>query len=535
MGKIHIRITIFLSIILISLSCSKTPEELKYVEQLMEHRPDSALILLKQSSLNQFIQRSDKALYALLLSQAYDKNNELIETDSLISVATGYFDQKEPVHAAYAWFYQSRCARNRNDAKTQAQNLLKAMEYAQMTDNNKLKALISSDAANMYELQSETDSALFYEKKSYYWFRQEKDFVNLAISASNIGNLFSKNDQYDSAIHYLKIAEKIAIPLKSDLLQCTIYKTFGNASYRKKDYHTAIEYYHKAPLTRIPIYDNNKWYLLATCYTKAEKYDSAQYYLRKITDIAPTSLECYKLWQIIYEKKNNYQNALLYSKKIIAGKDSVYQMRLDESFAGLNKKYNYEKLSLQNKILQLENKQKSITILVVLLILSTIMFLFLSWRFRSKKREVEILKQLNEREKALREKANENNILLSNQTKMQKILLQNFEEYKSKALKEKKFMKSEAGNSEEVQDEIIKYIDTVFPGFSARLTQTFAQLTKRDVFICCMLLGGFDTGTIATILEIRNDSMHIQRSRLRKKLNLETNVNLVDFLQNFQS
>ena len=83
-----------------------------------------------------------------------------------------------------------------------------------------------------------------------------------------------------------------------------------------------------------------------------------------------------------------------------------------------------------------------------------------------------------------------------------------------------------------IKQEIIIYVDTKFKDISQRLARDFTQLTERDVYICCMLLADFNTGMIASILNIQNDSVNIHRSRLRKKLGMETDQNLILFLQN---
>ncbi len=535
MSKFRFKIFICLILSISALSCSVMPDELKSAEHLMENHPDSALMLLKQVDKYRLLKKSDKALYALLLSQAYDKNDVYIESDSLISIATEYYTDTEPLRASWAWFYFSRCARNRDDEKTQAQALIKAQEYAEMTDKYKLRALIASDEADMYESQGQKDSALVFNKKALHWFQIENDHYNASLAAISIGDLCTRVNQLDSAMKYLRIAQIEAAPLNNISIYTTIYKVLGTAYYYAKDYKNTLYHYHKAPLTGDNHYDDNKWYLLAFTFVKTQRFDSAKYYLKKIKSPDSMSSQYYELWESVYLSQNDYVNAFKSATKINQVKDSIYNYKLNESFASVERKYKYEHLALENKTLIIENKQRGITILVSLLILSLIMFAFLSMRFRSKKREVEILLQLSDREKALLDKANEYNALLKNQTKMQQILLQNVEQYKTESLKGKYALKTQKESTvvHNVHDDIIKHIDGVYPDFSQRILTAYPQLTMRDVFICCMLLGGFDTGTIATLLDVQYESMNIHRSRLRKKLNIDSSTNLIDFLRNF--
>lgn len=129
----HNFLHLFISILcLCIIGCSYTPNELKTAEQLMETAPDSSLQILRKLQIKKSVALI--TLYALLMSQALKKNNIKIETDSLTSIATYYFDDSDPVHAGYA--------SNRNSVNEQAKNLLKAQEYFEKTNDNKRRWLI---------------------------------------------------------------------------------------------------------------------------------------------------------------------------------------------------------------------------------------------------------------------------------------------------------------------------------------------------------------------------------------------------------
>jgi len=103
------RVYIFPLICLCFFGCSLIPGELKTAEELMETSPDSALKVLRGIRRIQLINPADKALYALLMSQAYDKNDIKIESDSLISIAANYYDKKNhPCRICMAVFRQVR-------------------------------------------------------------------------------------------------------------------------------------------------------------------------------------------------------------------------------------------------------------------------------------------------------------------------------------------------------------------------------------------------------------------------------------------
>ncbi len=502
---------------------------------MMETSPDSALMVLRLVSPIQLINPADKALYALLLSQAYDKTDSVVTSDSLISIATKYYDAKEPVRAGYAWLYAARCAKNRNNAEIQANALLKAQEYAVMTDCYKLQGLIYCDKADMYQSQKQMDSMIIHNKKGFYAFLKANDTYNAVLTAISVGQGYSSTMQPDSAIKYFSTAEKYAQPLNDTLLTATIYKGFGNNAYYQKNYSQALYFFRKAPLTYNNVYDYNKWYLISYIFEAMNQLDSAKYYLNKVKPLDFTAVNYYSLWLRISEKERNYSKSMYFAKKLITTKDSAYDNKLKNSFAGLEKKYHYENLKVANKSLIIKNKQKGIIILVTLLLVSILIIIFINWRLRVNKRQLITQQELNEKEKALLEKANENNALLQQQSRMQHILLQNVEQYRSETSKGKfnDFDKHSAPTISKIEEEIIIYVDNVYKNISKRLIEAYPHLTQRDIFICCMLLSGFDTGMIATLLNVRNESINIHRSRLRKKLLLDNSSNLMEFLRHF--
>jgi DNA-binding CsgD family transcriptional regulator len=251
-----------------------------------------------------------------------------------------------------------------------------------------------------------------------------------------------------------------------------------------------------------------------------------------------------RLWQENYEKEGNFRMALYYSKKVVSAKDSLNKLSLKESFAGLEKKYNYERVAAENKTLIINNQKNKDMILLLLLSLSAGALILLFWRFHLKRQQLEQHKALVKQEQALVEKEKENNRLLQNQVKMQQALLKNIELYKRMAMARltRSNAKSDHNSNENATlplnastfyDEFIASTDALYLNYSTRLVNQYPQLTKNDLLVCCLLHAGLDSAMIASLLDIQVSSLHITRTRVRKKLNLIRDENLLDFLANF--
>lgn len=541
-------------------SCSLSPDQLKTAEKLMTDHPDSALHILKKVRKFQLLNPRDKALHALLLSQAYDRNSIPIASDSLIRIATRYYTESSPELSARAWFYSSRCFRNRGDAATQAAHLFKAQKMAENTSNFKLQALIYSDKADIYQQQNQLDSCILLNKKGMLAFRMANDPYNACLSAISVGVAYSMENRTDSCMYYLQMVEKMAYARSYKELLSPVYKTMGKCMMNKSDFARALYYYRKAPVTGTAEYDDNTWYLLANAFVQNHQIDSAQYYLKKISRAGQDEVAYLRLRKKISMINHDLPKAIHYADKLVTIKDSLYYSSLKVSLAGMEKQYSYDKITLKVNQLEIESNRKTILSLIFGLIISVgfALFFFRHSNIKNKQLKTEI--ELNEKKKELLEKAEENNDLLQHQieiekeliekekdlliqakdnnrllemqTQMQQQLLLFIEQYRIEAGKGKNDMQAKI-DDENMRKQIILYVDSKYNNISRRLYAELLELelTERDVYICCMLLAGFTTGMIAVILGLQLNSVNVLRGRLRKKLGIETNEKLVEALE----
>jgi hypothetical protein len=508
---------------------------LSRADRLMENHPDSALHLLKTLTHPQKLSTPDHALYALLLSQAFDKCNVSIESDSLISIATDYFSHsREPGRAGYAYFYLSRCERNRENAKGQAEALLKAIPFAIKSNNQKLLGHIYNDKASIYKNQQQLDSMLYYFQLSLSAFKKGADKRNSALCLLDIGFSYSLLDDYNTALFYYKKAEQEAIPLNNPILLSSIYRFTGATFCSQLNFPLALHYLHLAALTS-DSYDYNKWEIFAMVFIKTGQLDSARFYLHKSITSGYKTTVCYQLLQEIAEKQHSLTEALHYAKLASIAKDSLNKSSLTTSFAGMEKKYNYERIAANNKTLIISNQRTKIVVLVLLLGLSLIIVVTLLWITRAKQQQIK-------QHLALVEKEKENNILLRQQLNMQQALLKNVEHHKkitmmrliptkNTSLEEQK--STAENDSIALYEELIASVNALYAGFSQNLSSQFPHLTTTDILICCLFRAGFDSGMISALLDTQTDSFNVRRTRLRKKLGLNRDETFSEFLAKF--
>lgn len=77
------------------------------------------------------------------------------------------------------------------------------------------------------------------------------------------------------------------------------------------------------------------------------------------------------------------------------------------------------------------------------------------------------------------------------------------------------------------------YFNSAHQHFLERLRQQYADLTAGDLRVCCLLRMNLSTKEIASLLNVSVRAVELRRYRLRKRLALEGDTNLVDFLMKF--
>lgn len=542
---------IFFFSILLLFSCTKKEDiRLQQAEVLMNSSPDSALHLLQKTSSEKLPDRLNKAIYALLMSQALDKKADIPDSDSLVTIATDYFDHSDPVRAGYAWLYRSKIAAKNEETKKQAHYLLKAGEFMELTDDPKLSGLIYCEKGNRYKEQNRNDSAIAYYNKAYACFHSIKDYRNSVIALLNTVSVFEKINNPDSVSFYNKLVENNAKQSSDRLIISTVYRSIGISYFQQKKYHLALWYFKKAPDTRIEIYDSNKNYLIGDAFIKLNRIDSAKYYLQKVTELNEMAPDYYRLWELISEKEGNKEKTIYYAHKVIDATDSLYNHKLEISFAGLEKKYKYQKIRLSLQQLTIKNNRNQFLLLLSLLVILSFALAVLLGRLRVKQKEANYQKEiankkqqlLLQNESLLRQqqetlfKERENKVLLEKQLKLQNILLSNIGVHKTNMQKRPQFWRDGSDELIEKQyqaflDELRTLVDMMYNDFTNRLTEKHPALTEGDISICCLLIAGFDTGMIATVFNIQVDSINKQRYRLRTRLGIPKQVNLVEYLQ----
>ena len=149
---------------------------LNRAEAVMNEHPDSALNLLRTLTFDDFQKEKNRARYALLHSQALDKNYIDVTSDSLISVAVEYYKDKDDVRSKFlSYYYMGRVHAN-GERYLQATSCLMASEQlVEEVGDDYLSGLLYSEMGRIYRLYYDYPKSLTaYQKAAEYYDRAGK-------------------------------------------------------------------------------------------------------------------------------------------------------------------------------------------------------------------------------------------------------------------------------------------------------------------------------------------------------------------------
>ena len=190
---------ILCAIILAGCGKKQITNTLNLAESVMDEQPDSALTLLKQIDGNQISSVSQSARYALLYSQALDKNYIDITNDSLINIAVNYYQNHGSARDRFlSLFYQGRVYYN---AKNYAKSMIaytRAEQLYDKFDDDYYKGMLQTQKGTIYDRYADYKKGLEAYQEAYRYYdkankQQHKLYANYYI-ATGFG---TSNKTYD--------------------------------------------------------------------------------------------------------------------------------------------------------------------------------------------------------------------------------------------------------------------------------------------------------------------------------------------------
>ncbi len=427
-----------------------------------------------------------------------------------------------------------------NNEKHKLPNLFNNLGIVYLNINNPEKAL------NLYS-------------KALKLFEEENDTMNFAGTTTNIGSIYIQLGQNDIAETYYQTGYNLFKDFGSIEGMAHSQLKLGLLDLYQQNYDSAAQ--HLSESLKIQedleiIYSGSKSFFIAETYInlgivllELQNYIKAKKYLLAGWDIAKNTNQ-YALIALssehlskYYEHKNDPYKALNYSQIFKQYSDSTYNEENIRKLTQLEMQYQFDvRLKQEELDRKIQSQQHARKNLIYLIISGSLFFVLIIAILLLR------LEKIGKRKAELEKKNLTNKLEHTNKeltTHVMYLLRKN--EFIISIAEKLKIAKLDAKvENQKILTELIKELESnstmisweefevrfqdVYTGYYTKLNTKFPDLTPNELRLCAFFRLNMTTKEIAAITYQSTNSIVVARYRLRKKLGLEKEENLVGFL-----
>lgn len=549
------------------------------IENCIETYPDTALYLLNSIHHPEKLHGKSMADYALLMTQAMDKNYMKFKSDSLIALALNYYtlDKSAPEMRAKAQFYYGRVLLESDREAEALEHFLSAKDYFQSIRQYKMLALIANEIGMIHRRQRMYTDALNDFRESYDLHRQLNDTLGIVSSSQNIARIFLFENKWDSSHYYYNYALEITMqkkyPFEVSILHelGILYRSMGRLD-RAEPYFLAA---HEKET------DREKKYLeclsLGYLYMQMGKIKEARRYLKmSINSSKPyTRIDAYNCLYFLEKDIANFEDAIVYHEKADSIINGMEEVNTHELIAKLQNQYENEKLLNDHLKIKVRHTNYIWWSTVSFLIVAFYMCYYyyksrnhkkqiaeIECQIRSNEDEIKRYQQeMEEIQKSKDQVLKENRMLEESRTKVGElngkiILLTMQNKNLSGQLNElggelsicetseryisgfRLLMAIKEGTlrgklSSREREKLFSLFDLLYDNYISRLLNQTPSLTKHDLEICCFVKFGLNNEELSRIFQTTTDSVTKAKGRLKGRLGIPPQDDLGAYLRGF--
>lgn len=573
----------FFFILVLSVSCHRDSEApdaaFRRIEMCMESLPDTALYLLKSIPHTEKLRGKLQADYALLLTQAMDRNCVKFTSDSLIALALNYYtvERGDSATRAKAQYYYGRVLCELGKDEEALTFLSSAKEMFGNIQCCKMLAMATDEIGMINRKKKLYQESLENFRESYTIYEELKDSLSLVRAGQNIGRAYLFQNKWDSCYFYYINALALARE-KQYSSEVSILHELGilcrSMGELKKSERYFLAAYEKET-------DEERKYVecmsLGYLYIQMGDVENARKYFKMSINSSKeyTRIDAYNNLYFLEKDIDNFEEAIIYHEKADSIVNVLDEVDSQELITELQKQYENEKLRNDNLQLKVDRTVFIFCGTVIFLIVAFYMcyYYYKSKNHRKKIAEIESQIRDNEEEikryqqemeeiQELKDQVLEENrileenrmkvgelngkiVLLSMQNKTLSGLLKELggeltvgpssEQYISAfrlllAIKEGT-LRGKLSNGERYK--LFSLFDLLYSNYVTRLLDKTPLLTKHDLEICCFLKFGLTNEELARIFQTSSDSVTKAKGRLKGRLGISPQEDLNVFLRDF--
>lgn len=370
---------------------SPVADKLLQADTCMNEYPDSALTILKSIGQADLQTEEHHARYALLYSQALDKNYIDLTSDSLIQVAVNYYKDKDDVRAKFhAYYYLGRIYTNANELTQATLAYMEAEQLVEELGDDYAAGLLYNQMGDIYQDYYDFPKALeSYRLSTEHYHKANKPLHKLYGMLSQSAIYKSMNKDTDSYhILYNTLVEAKETNQTSVIRSCLGDLIMLCLNMNKQEeavsfYNELIDHYSIERMT------SSFYASLSLLMAKEKNVEKSQLYMNKAWERIKTQKDSIHLYYISSQVEllsSSYQKAYSDLEESIKLQNRITREALQQPVLTAQKNFLNQELEYKEHKLRME-KYVRLLGFTILLLVSFIIIAFLRTRFQKRLKE----------------------------------------------------------------------------------------------------------------------------------------------------
>lgn len=295
---------------LLPVSCSRSGAaiaEMERAEALMDSLPDSALAVMRDIDHRSLHGSEARALYALTMSRALDRNDIHVASDSIIAPAVGHYrPDRDPLRHTMTQYYLGRTLFHTGDYGNSIIAYLEGLETAK---NDSLFFWAGMNARGVMQNFNRTYNGgheLEYAGISYDYFSKTEKKIHRIYALLDKGLALLNNNRQDESMPIFELVAEEGLMMGDSALWRESMSCIVSNAYDLGEYRKCISTARRLVDAGMAVLDDSVY--MAAGYTGLGQLDSAKHINESLYGRVA---ECSNFLQyIIYKSENNTQRAL---------------------------------------------------------------------------------------------------------------------------------------------------------------------------------------------------------------------------------
>ncbi len=448
---------------------------------------------------------------------------------------------------------------------TRAENAYQNLAATHPTESLQGRSRCLQLISTIYARQKKWDESIALSKKALAGLHPHDSTGTVGLVYNLLGSAFSEKGQLDSAYYFHKkaVEELMAVRhftylpgafSKLGMVEIQLGKTKESLSHLNNSYTLSNTTSNKQAMAAALIGLGN-WYLKIN----HDKITAELYFSKSLAVAEQLSDKSFMLNSLqalidLYKLENKLALVVKLQERLQKISSEVLNWEKQHQLKSLEVQF---ELNEKERELEIAKKQKNIaeltnyilwTIIAAIILIAISIILFLQ-NLNKKNQQLLIangaLLKANEEKKQLREQQLQNE-LEHRESQLTALTLQMIQKNEllvelKELLEKNKTTTSDFGinkllnkglSQDKEWEDFNRYFESINKNFYTRVKAAYTDISPNDLKMCALIKMNLSSKEMAAILNISPDSVKTARYRLRKKLNLNTEDNLTEFILN---